>query len=80
MRGWVLLAVALGLCAAALPACFSPQQPACAFSCARDGLCPPGYVCGGDGLCHRADGVGHCLLTPADAGDAGADGDASAAP
>jgi hypothetical protein len=52
-------------------ACFSPMQPACAFSCADDGLCPTSYKCGTDGLCHRDDGKGVCLL---DAADAGADG------
>ena len=54
----------LGLAAA----CFSPKEPACAFSCVTDGLCPASYVCGSDGLCHRADGVGMCLLNPVDGG------------
>jgi hypothetical protein len=49
-------------------ACFSPKEPACAFSCATDGLCPTSYACGSDGLCHRADGKGVCLLGPDDAG------------
>jgi hypothetical protein len=75
--------LALGL---ALPGCFSPRQPACAFSCAADGLCPAGYSCGGDGVCHRDDGQGTCEIPSQvdaardadvpdgdDAGDAGAD-------
>lgn len=56
----LLLAVAL------LPACFNPAQPGCAFSCANDGLCPSGYSCGGDRLCHRDDGQGSCAI-PVDA-------------
>jgi hypothetical protein len=69
--------VALVLALAVLAvACFSPKEPACAFSCVTDGLCPASYVCASDGLCHRADGVGVCLLTASDAGapaDAGAE-------
>jgi hypothetical protein len=59
------LAILLATLAAA---CFSPREPACAFSCAADGTCPASYVCGDDGLCHRADGAGTCLLTPVDGG------------
>jgi hypothetical protein len=64
----------LGLLAAAgLPACFNPAQPGCAFSCASDGLCPSGYSCGGDLLCHRTDGQGSCAAGPIST-DGGADG------
>jgi hypothetical protein len=66
-RGTARLALVL-LVAALAAACFSPREPACAFSCATDGECPASYVCGSDGLCHRADGVGTCLLSPADGG------------
>jgi hypothetical protein len=70
MRRGLLAAVALvlGLGAVATPACFSPQRPPCAFSCARDQACPADYSCGGDGFCHRVDGVGAgaCQLTPPD--------------
>jgi hypothetical protein len=48
-------------------ACFSPKEPACAFSCAADGECPPSYTCGSDNLCHRADGQGVCTFEPVDA-------------
>jgi len=59
------LVILLGLLAAAgLPACFNPQQPGCAFSCASDGLCPSGYSCRGDRLCHRNDGQGTCTTGP----------------
>jgi hypothetical protein len=59
------LVILLGLLATAgLPACFNPQQPGCAFSCASDGLCPSGYSCGGDRLCHRTDGQGTCTASP----------------
>jgi hypothetical protein len=58
----------LVLLAAAATACFSPREPACAFSCATDGKCPTSYVCGSDGLCHRADDAGACLLNPVDGG------------
>jgi hypothetical protein len=57
------LALVLTGTAAALTACFSPEQPGCAFSCARDGLCPSGYSCHADQLCHRDDGQGACTLT-----------------
>ncbi len=68
------LMILLGLLAAAgLPACFNPQQPGCAFSCASDGLCPSGYSCGGDRLCHRTDGQGTCTAIPP-ATDGAADG------
>jgi hypothetical protein len=86
MRGARLALLVLGPMIAALAtgsgACFSPHQPACAFSCAVSHECPTGYACGGDGLCHRADGQGHCSLDPSqpDAGtsppDGGSDGDA----
>jgi hypothetical protein len=48
----------------ALAGCFSPRQPACAFSCAADGLCPAGYSCGTDGVCHRDDDPGTCDIPP----------------
>jgi hypothetical protein len=69
------LALALAVAAAA---CFSPQQPACAFSCGPAAACPVDYTCGGDGLCHRDDGHGLCLLAPQDGGsDAAETGDAN---
>jgi hypothetical protein len=72
MRRLVLtltFALALG---AAVSSCFAPLQPACAFSCATTGSCPADYVCASDGLCHRADGRGLCLLDPVDGGPDGA--------
>ena len=69
-RLWLVLALLLSALGGA---CFSPKEPACAFSCATDGLCPTSYACGSDGLCHRDDGKGVCLLGPDDAG-APADG------
>ncbi|HXT97582.1 MAG TPA: hypothetical protein VN853_14875 [Polyangia bacterium] len=51
------------LAAATLTACFNPQQPGCAFSCADAGLCPDGYSCQTDGLCHRTDGQGTCAIS-----------------
>jgi hypothetical protein len=74
-----LLGLALAAAAGAAGGCFSPAQPACAFSCAVDHLCPTNYVCADDGFCHRADdGGGVCLLTPADAADDTAPADAGA--
>jgi len=75
-RALVVLVAFVVLPLALAAACFSPKEPACAFSCATDGLCPSSYTCGSDGLCHRADGVGICLLNPVDGGlpeDGGAD-------
>lgn len=57
------LRLALLLGTACLAACFNPTQPACAFSCAGDHLCPSGYTCGSDLICHRNDGQGVCTIT-----------------
>jgi hypothetical protein len=67
------LALAVAVAAAVVAGCFSPQQPACAFSCGPAGECPTDYTCGGDGLCHRDDGVGQCLLAPQDGGQDSSD-------
>jgi len=74
LLGQAALAVVL-LALAALSGCFSPHQPGCAFSCVSDGLCPSGYLCGGDGVCHRSDGQGTCDIS-SQTDDAGVDGDA----
>jgi hypothetical protein len=60
------LLLAVALLPVALASCFNPARPGCAFSCAGDGLCPSGYTCGGDLLCHRNDGQGICAI-PTDA-------------
>ncbi len=60
---WTVLRLALLLLAVArLAACFNPAQPGCAFSCAGDGICPSGYSCGTDLICHRDDGQGTCSI------------------
>lgn len=74
------------LIAVAAASCFSPRQPACAFSCVDDGACPAGYSCQADGVCHRDDGQGICDIPPqvdaagdgvsADGGDDASAGDA----
>jgi hypothetical protein len=74
-RGAARLGLGFLLAALASAACFSPKEPACAFSCAADGECPTSYTCGSDGLCHREDGQGVCLLAPVNV-DAEADADA----
>ena len=62
----VLRLALLLLAVARLTACFNPAQPGCAFSCAGDQLCPSGYRCGNDLICHRNDGQGTCsILTDA---------------
>jgi hypothetical protein len=68
MTRTLFVAGALLAAALAAPACFSPKEPGCAFSCVTDGVCPAAYTCGSDGLCHRDDGAGVCLLTPVDGG------------
>jgi hypothetical protein len=69
-----LVAALAAALAATGAACFSPEQPACAFACGPASACPPAYACGADDLCHRADGQGQCLLSPEDAAaDASAD-------
>jgi hypothetical protein len=50
------------LAVARLTACFNPAQPGCAFSCAGDAICPSGYSCGNDLICHRDDGQGTCSI------------------
>jgi len=55
--------------------CYSPKQPACAFSCVDDGVCPAGFTCQADGVCHRDDSPGTCTIpSQIDAGDTSADG------
>jgi hypothetical protein len=67
-----LLALLL-LAVAGLTACFNPSQPGCAFSCAGDRLCPSGYSCGNDLICHRDDGQGTCSIQTDAATDAKSD-------
>ncbi len=67
--------LAVATLGAAVPACFKPDHPACAFSCADPPhACPSGYTCGADNLCHDPLNTGFCLIEPADAAtpDAGA--------
>jgi hypothetical protein len=61
------LAFGLGLSAGA---CFNPNQPVCAFSCAEAGLCPSGYLCGADKFCHKEGATGICPLGDGSAPDA----------
>ena len=78
-RAAVVVGLLLAAAALALPACFNPQQPGCAFSCANDGLCPSGYSCGSDKFCHRDDGQGSCSITTDAASDAAKPADAKPA-
>ena len=79
LRMIVQLALLL-LAVARLTACFNPTQPGCAFSCAGDGLCPSGYSCAADLICHRDDGQGTCsILTDAATDAATADATSDAA-
>ena len=48
------------LATVALAGCFDPPRPGCAFSCAKDGICPTGYSCQADGVCHRDGAGGAC--------------------
>jgi hypothetical protein len=75
VRAVVRLALLL-LAVTRLAACFNPAQPGCAFSCAGDGLCPSGYSCGTDLICHRDDGQGTCAIQTDAATDAAANSDA----
>jgi hypothetical protein len=69
------LRIAALLAVAAAAGCYSPKQPACAFSCVDDGICPAGFTCQSDGVCHRDDSQGTCTIrSQSDAGDASADG------
>ena len=74
----VFVGLFVGLFVTFAASCFSPREPACAFSCVADRRCPTDYHCGDDGLCHRDDGQGVCTLPPqGDAGDASPDGSAT---
>jgi hypothetical protein len=71
---WTVVRLTLLLLAVArLTACFNPAQPGCAFSCAGDGICPSGYSCGNDLICHRDDGQGICSIQTDAATDATSD-------
>ncbi|MSP61523.1 MAG: hypothetical protein EXR72_14525 [Myxococcales bacterium] len=53
---------------AALPACFDPDQPPCAFTCGIASKCPENYTCNKtDNYCHRNDFKGACPFPPPDA-------------
>jgi hypothetical protein len=71
-RGLLFLVsvVFLGSLAATVAGCFSPRNTPCAFTCVSTGnLCPDGFTCGTDGLCHRDGAEDVCSLTsPYDAG------------
>jgi hypothetical protein len=69
-----LLRRALLLGAFLTAGCYSPAQPSCAFSCVDNGVCPTGFSCQADGVCHRDDGQGTCNIpSQVDAGNAAAD-------
>jgi hypothetical protein len=53
-----------------LGACFSPEQPTCAFTCSATGLCPDNYVCQADGYCHKNGSTAACPFPDAAASDA----------
>jgi len=77
----ILAGAALG---AALPACFKPDHPACAFSCIDPPhTCPAGYTCGADNLCHDPNNPGFCDLEMPDAAapdEGGADAEPDSRP
>jgi len=67
-RPTLVLALCAAALAAAIGACFSPHEPACAFACGPDKACPESYVCMSDGLCHRSGSQETCPPLPADSG------------
>jgi hypothetical protein len=78
---WPLAAVAVflavaGALGAAMPACFKPDHPACAFTCIDPPhTCPAGFTCGADNLCHDPNNAGICDIdAPADAAAADSGG------
>jgi hypothetical protein len=73
-RQWRLAALAVfvavaGALGAAVPACFKPDHPACAFTCIDPPhTCPAGFTCGADNLCHDPNNPDICdIELPADA-------------
>lgn len=77
---WAWRAALVGVALAAA-GCFSPRQRSCAFTCITAGnLCPDGFTCGGDGLCHRDGAEDVCTLqSPYDGGVGGGGGAAGGA-
>ncbi len=77
-RAWLLAVVSVfvvGALGTAIPACFKPDHPACAFSCIDPPhTCPSGFTCGSDNLCHAPNDPGLCVIELPDAAapDAGA--------
>ena len=70
-----LAIVAAATLGAAMPACFKPQHPACAFTCIDPPhTCPSGYTCGADNLCHDPNNPGFCDIVLGDAAASDADG------
>jgi len=70
-RTWTMQLAALavfvaGALGAAVPGCFKPDHPPCAFTCIDPPhACPAGYTCGADNLCHDPNNPNFCDLSPA---------------
>lgn len=66
LRGLALVArlALLPLLATALPGCFQPDLPVCAFRCGTDvgngRRCPESYTCQADDYCHLNGSTGAC--------------------
>lgn len=86
-RAWrlaVLAVLASAALGAAVPACFNPVHPACAFTCFDPPhTCPAGYTCGADNLCHDPNNQGFCDIELPDAAtedEGGADAEPDSRP
>lgn len=82
MRGWLVVVATAALAGAG---CYDQPKPNCSFSCATSQLCPDGYQCAADGLCHlelAGGGLAECpgLLVDAFISDAPIDGGPDATP
>ena len=79
LRTTLLVWVTVGLATGLIGGCFSPDKPACAFSCATPPhTCPAGWTCGTDDVCHNPDSTGLCLIViDAAQSDGDTDGDTS---
>jgi hypothetical protein len=63
-----LLARSFALVVLVAPACYSPDLRDCTVSCAAEGDCAAGQVCGSDRFCAVPEIAGRCASLPSDGG------------
>jgi hypothetical protein len=67
MRRTLIVALFAAVSGLTVSACFTPDHPPCAFTCADPPhTCPSGYTCGADNLCHDPNNPGTCGIVLTD--------------